>query len=75
MEAFGGWGRERSLKQRTTTTVFIYACVCLNLSIPPLNNICEADFATPQNRVDSPRLASIGGQSKKLKISTFGWGW
>jgi hypothetical protein len=22
--------------------------------------------------VDSPRLASIGGQSKKLKISTFG---
>jgi hypothetical protein len=21
-----------------------------------------------------PRLASIGGQSKKLKISTFGWG-
>jgi len=24
--------------------------------------------------VDSPRLASIGGQSKKLKTSTFGWG-
>jgi hypothetical protein len=25
--------------------------------------------------VDSPRLVSIGGQSKKLKILTFGWGW
>ncbi len=24
--------------------------------------------------MDSPRLASIGGQSKKLKISTSGWG-
>ncbi len=37
---------------------------------PPDDKFTIAGFF----RVDSPRLASIGGQSKKLKISTFGWG-
>jgi len=38
-------------------------------------SLWEAESATPQNRVDSARLASIGGKFKNLKILTFEWGW
>jgi len=53
--------------------------LCVRLSEPvhsdPLTVSTRLILQPPQNRVESPRLASIGGQSKKLKISTFGWGW